>query len=215
MRSCGFPDCARNRREPLLTCRAMSRTLGLMRGAMIEGRHLAGEILRGVAVGGRQVGLGVSSRGEIVWKSPRPEVRDLGVSGDDRLVLYRPEQGKPLVVTRAGRSIDAPAGKTVVLRGGDHLRIGGRHVRVHVHGHTNDAHASAPLGEASWEPAAKRLAAVVALTAAAAGCRSRCSSAGVSGERAPEASVSSIDVREAPPIVAPAPLSPSSPRNRK
>ncbi len=171
--------------------------------------------MRCVAVRGRQVGLGLSSRGEIVWKSPRPDVCDLCVSVDGLLVLYRPEQGPPVVVTRAGRSLDVPVGKPVLLRSGDHLRMGGRQLRVHVHGNTHEVHAPTPLHDASWGPAAKKLAAVVAVTAAAAGCRSGCSSLGASGERDPDASVPSIDVREAPPAVAPPPSPSSSSGNRK
>jgi len=106
--------------------------------------------MRCVAVRSRQVGLGLSSRGEIVWKSPRPDVCDLCVSVDGLLVLYRPEQGPPVVVTRAGRSLDVPVGKPVLRRSGDHLRMGGRQLRVHVHGHTHEVHAPTPIHDASW-----------------------------------------------------------------
>ncbi len=126
--------------------------------------------LRCVAVSGRQPGLRLNERGEVLWQGEEEAV-ELWVSADERLVLYRPEGSAATTVRRGERSLAAPAGKPVILIDQDELEIGERRLRVHVHGEAPAVHAPSPLAP---EPLSRlvRTAAAVALGSvmAAAGC---------------------------------------------
>jgi hypothetical protein len=144
--------------------------------------------VRCVALRGRQPGLGIDDRGAIAWQSGGRLACELWVSADDQLILLRPEGAPAVRVERAGRSVDAPYGKPVVLLDQDTFQTAGRRFRVHVHGAATSAHAPSPLAD---RHVAARLAATVAIGVAALGCN-RSDSA-----RPP------VEVRETPPIVPP------------
>jgi hypothetical protein len=56
------------------------------------------------------------------------------VSADERLILFRRVGGGPVRVRREHRSLDVPEAKPVVLLDQDRIDVGGRSLRVHVHG---------------------------------------------------------------------------------
>lgn len=141
--------------------------------------------LRCVALVGRQPGLRVDAGGQVVWKASPTSSCELWVSADDRLILYRPAASAPVVLHRAGRSLDIPADKPVVMLDQDSFEVGGRRLRVHVHGEAPAVVAPSPL-----RPTARRtavgVAAAVALSAAAlTGCDGR------------------VEIRETPPEMMP------------
>jgi hypothetical protein len=195
-------------------------------GAGEEGRRY----LRCVAVVGRRPGLRVTSAGAVIWKSDDAVACELWVSGDDKLILYRPAGAPGVVCRRAGRALDVPVGKPVVLLDQDRFDVGEKRLRVHVHGTARVVHEpsflAAPRATSGLPRAA---AAAVALGAAlgAADCKKdkeEPSTAGpvadsAVGERpATDAGLntpvpdvgSDIEIRVAPPMVA-APMEPPPP----
>jgi hypothetical protein len=90
-----------------------------------------------VAVSGREPGLRVDGRGTVLWKSDEGVACELWVSADERLILFRPEGAPPVTVRRAGRSLDVPFGKPVLVIDQDEVDVGGRNLRLHVHGQTD------------------------------------------------------------------------------
>ena len=68
-----------------------------------------------VAVRGDEPGLALDAHGVVLWRSDGPHACELWVSADERLVLVRPAGAPEVRVTRAGRSLDAPEGKPVIL----------------------------------------------------------------------------------------------------
>ncbi|MBI5499047.1 MAG: hypothetical protein HY907_02315 [Deltaproteobacteria bacterium] len=162
----------------------------------LEPRDEGRRYLRCVAVVGRRPGLRVTGAGAVIWRSDDGVACELWVSGDDKLILYRPEGAPAVVCRRAGRSLDVPAGKPVVLLDQDEFDAGGRRLRVHVHGVARVVHEPSFLPvprPASGLP--KAAAAAVALSAAlgAADCK-----------KAKE-EPAEVEVRTEPPMVAPAP----------
>jgi hypothetical protein len=139
--------------------------------------------LRCVALPGRQPGLRVSTQGTVLWKSGDDIACELWVSGDDRLILYRPMGAAPVRVERKKRSLDVPFDKPVVLLDQDTFHVGDRVLRVHMHGTTTAVRAPSPL-PVRKPSTASRVAAVVALGAAVAGCNKN-----------------QIEVRDSPPAV--------------
>jgi hypothetical protein len=211
--------------EPLAIC---IEDLDAIRG---EPRYL-----RCVATVGRQPGLRLDAAGVVRWQSDAGVAAELWVSGDDQLILYRPEGAPGSTVRRAGRAVVAPVGKPVVLRDEDEIDVGGRHLRVHVHGAAPEVVAPSPLpeepgavpltGETASRGSAEggasvfaRAAAALALGAAlgAGGCvevrnnppdmapPQRPRDAGTPAKPGP------IEVRAAPPAVAPMPRPPAPP----
>ncbi|MBI5535715.1 MAG: hypothetical protein HY898_23490 [Deltaproteobacteria bacterium] len=190
--------------------------------------------VRCVAMAGGLPGLRMSFDGSLSWMTEQAAACELWVSGDERLILLRPQDAPPVRVTRAGRSIDAPMSKPVVLVHGDEITIGARSFRVHIHGKAPSVHAPSPLVEPTWGVAAK-VAAVVAMGAAVVGCKpvevrdnppkvtalpepaegnDAASGAPPDAPVAtlPEAAPSGpIEVREAPPIVVPIASTPPKP----
>jgi hypothetical protein len=138
--------------------------------------------LRCVAVVGRQPGLRLDAAGAVLWRDDADVACELWVSGDDQLILYRPDGAAGATVRRAGREVVAPVGKPVVLRDQDEVDVGPRRLRVHVHGPAPEVAAPAPLEVAAPSPlpepaqrssgAVTRAAAALALGAAlgAGGC---------------------------------------------
>lgn len=120
-----------------------------------------------VAVTGRLPGLGINLQGLLGWQAPTPIAAELWVSADERLILFRPTGAPPIRVRRAGRELDAPFEKPVVLLGGDELNLLDRRFKVHVHGFTATVHAPRILIPEPTPPArSSHTAAVVALGAA-------------------------------------------------
>jgi ABC-type glycerol-3-phosphate transport system substrate-binding protein len=87
-----------------------------------------------VALPGRQPGLRLDEAGKVVWQSDDGISCELWVSADERLILYRSQVGIPVTLHRAGRSLDVPCSKPVVVIDQDQIDVGTRHLRVHVHG---------------------------------------------------------------------------------
>ncbi len=131
--------------------------------------HESLRYLRCVAVHGLGRGLSILPGGEVAWNSEAPSQAQIWVSGDGRLIFFRPE-GAPdwAQVHRGGRSVDVPDGKPVVLLDGDYLVVPGFCFRLHVHGPAGVLHEPAYLDHA--EPAGQtrsRLAAAGAIAMSA------------------------------------------------
>lgn len=128
--------------------------------------------LRCTALVGRAPGLRLDDAGGVRWLAEGAPACELWVSADDRLILYRPQGSGPIVVRRAHRSLDVPPEKPVVLLDKDELDLGGRRLRVHVHGIAPRVHPPEFLRTAGSRLPSKA-AAALALGAAlgAADCR--------------------------------------------
>jgi hypothetical protein len=160
----------------------------------LEPRPGAPRYLRCVAAVGRQPGLRLDAVGAVLWRSDVGVAAELWVSGDDQLILFRPDGAPPSTVRRAGREVVAPVGKPVVLRDQDELEVGGRHVRVHVHGPAPEVAAPAPLPvEPAVQPVTDGGPGVLARAAAALALGAALGAGGC------------IQVRQNPPDMAPAP----------
>ena len=123
---------------------------------------------------GLRPGLSVDNRGTTRWLIEGEVAFQLFVTADDRLALYRAAGGAAVQVRRAGRTLDAPCEKPVILRHEDELLIAGRRFRVHTHGRI--AKAFAPyyfkehLRSAGRVAAAFALGATLSATAGGVGC---------------------------------------------
>ncbi len=124
---------------------------------------------RCVAVSGAEQGLGMSAQGEVLWRSGQPLAFELWVSADEKLILLRPAAAPPIRMARAGRFLDVPFGKPVVLLDQDEFTVAGRCFRLHVHGPAEQVHPPEPFAPRGISEVVKIVAAV-ALGAAAAGC---------------------------------------------
>ncbi|MFH2004978.1 MAG: hypothetical protein ABI333_00195 [bacterium] len=98
--------------------------------------------VRCVALPGGEPGLALDREGAVQWMVEQPEHFGLWVTGDNQLALLRGAKAGPATVQRAGRAVEAPVGKPVILLDQDELIIDGRRLRLHVHGET----------DAVWEP---------------------------------------------------------------
>jgi hypothetical protein len=182
------------------------------------------QFMRCVAIAGRQPGLGLDQAGSVVWQDPQHTTSELWVSADNCLILYRPAGVPPFLVHRAGRSLDVPFGKPVVVVDQDEITIGGIRLRLHVHGLAPVVAAPSPLPpEPSLVGRMARAAAVVALgSVAATGCidvRDKPPEPTAQGSETnnpievrpqppappvpttPKASTNAIEVRERPPAI--------------
>jgi hypothetical protein len=90
--------------------------------------------VRCVALVGRQPGLRLDEAGRVVWRSDDGAFCELWVSADGRLALYRQEGMGRVTLHRAGRSLDLPYVKPVIVIDQDRIDVGSRRLRVHVHG---------------------------------------------------------------------------------
>jgi hypothetical protein len=130
--------------------------------------------VRCVALVGRQPGLRLDEAGRVVWRSEEGTACELWVSADGRLVLYRQEGMGRVTLHRAGRSLDVPCAKPVIVADKDRIDVGARRLRVHVHGEAPVVAAPSPL--ASRQRPFGRLAqavttaAVIGAVVAAGGC---------------------------------------------
>jgi len=154
----------------------------------LEARPGEPRYVRCVAIPGRQPGLRLDTGGEVLWKTDDDVACELWVSADDRLILYRPEGADAVTVSRAGRSLDVPFGKPVVLIDQDGIAVGGRQLRVHVHGEAPAVSAPSVLAPQQGALSGLARAAAVAATISAAAVAGGC------GDK--------IDVRDQPPAVA-------------
>lgn len=125
--------------------------------------------IRCVALPGGEPGLALDRAGLVRWRSDESTDVGLWVSADGQLVLLRGAEAGTVVVSRAGRALDAPAGKPVVLRDQDLLELAGRTLRVHVHGVAAEIRAPERLSLRSVKEVARATAAALALTAAVGG----------------------------------------------
>ncbi len=144
------------------------------------------------AVAGREEGLGLGPDGDVLWKGPVPPACELWVSMDECLILYRRDGAPPVTVTRAGRGLRVPPEKPVVLLAGDEIAIGARRLRVHIHGPAPAVRAPAPV---QVEPVSRPPARSARAAAAAAALGSL-------------AAAGAVEVRDAPPKIAPPPPPP-------
>ncbi len=119
-----------------------------------------------VAISGAEPGLGLDARAQSLWKRRQGLVCELWVTQDERLALLRPQGAPAVTVRRAGRSLEVPFDKPVLLLDQDQLELDGRRVRIHVHGQ------AAVITPPSWlaveEPHTSRFGAVARTAAAAA-----------------------------------------------
>lgn len=152
----------------------------------------AARFIRCVALVGRQPGLRLGADGEPLWQTDDPVTAELWVSGDERLILYRPAGAPPLTLSRANRALDVPEAKPVVAIDQDEVALGGCRLRLHVHGPARAVAAPSPLpeGGVAARGVLARAAAVAIGTAVAAGCN--------------------VEVRTSPPYVAPDPPPPEA-----
>jgi len=122
--------------------------------------------IRCVALPGGDPGLALDSAGSVRWMPDRPADYGLWVSDDDRLVLLRGEGAGPVTVARAGRSVEAPIGKPVVLLDQDLVLVNGRRLRIHIHGTTEAVYEPEPLTGRALARMARAAATALALGAA-------------------------------------------------
>lgn len=133
----------------------------------LDGPRGSGRYMTCVAVRGGDPGLGVDRHGKVAWRLEQGLACELWVSADEQLILLRPEGAPSVRVTRAGRALDAPFGKPVVLLDQDCVETAGRRFRVHVHGVTGEVVAPAPFAESH---AVGKVAVAVAMGVAAMSC---------------------------------------------
>jgi hypothetical protein len=149
--------------------------------------------IRCVALPGGEPGLALDRDGVVRWMPDPPADYGLWVSADDQLILLRSPDAGAITVSRAGRSLEAPAAMPVVLLDQDLLQLDGRELRVHVHGVAEEVHAPERLSGSALALAARATAAALALSAAVG-------LAGAAG-RPSLAAPPPIEVRTRPPVM--------------
>ena len=161
--------------------------------------------IRCVALPGGVPGLALDQEGILRWMPEGPEAYGLWVSADDRLMLLRAEGARPVTVERGSRSVEAPVGKPVVLLDQDLLRLGGRRLRVHVHGVAQEVRPPERLSLS----ALARLARAAAMATMALGGAATAAAAAPGADPSARAPVLQepppIEVRVRPPKPAPPP----------
>ncbi len=160
----------------------------------------AGKFLRCVAVAGREPGLRVDSKGDVLWKSDEAVACELWVSADEKLILYRPDGARAVTLHRAGRSLDVPFGKPVVVIDRDEVDVGERRLRIHVHGDAPAVAAPSPFApeKSTLGKLARAAAAAAVIGAGVGGCNTKNI---VVRDGPPTPPPPPIDVRESPPLV--------------
>lgn len=155
--------------------------------------------LQCVALVGDHLGLRIDSSGEVQWQPERDaKLVELCVSYDERLILYRQPDAAPVLLQREGRSLEVPVEKPVVVLDQDQLVVGGRDLRIHVHG---EAPAVAPP---SWFPVEEPRRSASNLLRATATALALGIAVGAGG------CTKKIEVRDDPPKVAPPPTKPDA-----
>lgn len=157
--------------------------------------------LQCVALVGDHSGLRIDHQGEIRWQ-PEHEERlvELCVSYDERLLLYRQPDAASVLLLREGRSLEVPAEKPVVLLDGDQLNVGGRSLRIHVHGEAPEV-APPSWFEVEVEEPSRSSSSLLRATATALALGIAVGAGGCTKK---------IEVRDDPPKVAPPPTKPDT-----
>jgi hypothetical protein len=134
----------------------------------------AGKYLRCVAMPGRQPGLRLDGAGRVLWRSDDGASCELWVTADGRLALYRQAGMGRVTLRRAGRSLEVPSAKPVIVVDQDRVDVGERRLRVHVHGEAQAVAAPSPLPSRPRRPGrlaqAVTTAAIIGAVATAGGC---------------------------------------------
>ncbi len=157
--------------------------------------------LRCCALVGRQPGLIVATDGQVLWQTDVPRFCELWVSGDHKLICFRPT-GAPggARVHRAGREVALEEGKPVVVMDGDYLLLPGLCYRLHVHGPTGGATEPSYFGHE--EPAGSTLARFAAAGVIAIGTLSAAACGKPPAEEKGR-TIEPVEVRTRPPDVSP------------
>jgi hypothetical protein len=158
-------------------------------------KHELSRFTQCVAVAGAEPGLGLDRRGKVLWQKARVTGCELWVSLDERLMLLRPEGAVPVTVRRAGRSLEVPFDKPVVMLDQDLVELGGKQLRLHFHGEIDDVFAPTPypLKDTGVGKVVRVAAAAVAIgMAAGPGCGD--------GQPAPTASGETLEPTTPPPV---------------
>jgi len=142
----------------------------------------ASQFTRCTAIAGGRPGLRVGSRGDVLWQGEDEDDIECGiaceiwVSSDEKLILFRPEGASAVALHRAGRSLDVPRGKPVLVIDRDEIDLGAHRLRLHVHGEASEVTAPSlfipetkPLGIIGKAAAAVALGSAMA----AGGCSSK------------------------------------------
>lgn len=137
----------------------------------LDQRSRADRYMCCVATPGYDVALGLDVHGDVVWRDDVHLAYELWVSADQQLMVVRRAGTPPIEVFRAGRSLSLPFDKPVILIDCDRLTIGSRSVRVHVHGPTEAVQPPEPLATERSGRSVAALAAAVAISASAIGCK--------------------------------------------
>jgi hypothetical protein len=132
--------------------------------------------LQCVAIPGDSPGLAIDDRGVVRWKAELDRASEIFVSADDRLILFRRQGAAEIVLRRAGRSLDVPVEKPVVLLDQDRAEIHGRVLRIHVHGTAPHLEAPSyykpePLATGSGAKAAAAAALALGVAMGLGGCK--------------------------------------------
>ncbi len=192
----------------------------------LNARSGASRYLRCVALPGRQPGLRLDKSGQVLWQRDDVVACELWVSADDRLILYRQEGMAPVTLQRAGRSLEVPYARPVVVIDQDQITIGRRRLRLHIHGVAPavSAPSALPAGPGPIHRLAQAATAAALLGAAmtVGGCEVATPTIEVR-TAPPEPTqevmvptdtptlVPTIEVRDAPPAVMPVDITPESP----
>ncbi|MBI5535689.1 MAG: hypothetical protein HY898_23360 [Deltaproteobacteria bacterium] len=145
--------------------------------------------VRCVALGGAGPGLALDARGAIVWMQSTGIACALRMSRDGQLLAVRSRDALSVHVHRAGRSLEAPCDKPVVLLAGDEIEIAQARWRIHLHGPAAEIHPPRLLSPRRWVAMAAMATAVVA------GCKTD-ATGGVDGQ-APDAALADAALSDA------------------
>jgi hypothetical protein len=126
---------------------------------------------------------------------------EIWVSSDQRLIAWRPAGAPTVRLERAGRGLDLPEEKPVVMLDQDELRLKALVFRMHVHGVTDQVHEPRPL---RLGQRAATVAAALAIGVSAVECGP---SDSVEGDGAPPPPATAIERAPATPRGVPSPPS--------
>lgn len=174
----------------------------------------ARRFLQCTALADGEPGLALDDRGAALWRSAREEAAcALVVAADGRLTLHHSAHAAALRLRRSGRELLVGAEHRVVLLDQDELTIGGRRLRLHVHGAAPEGASPAWIRAEPQAPpgltARSRIATATALALGAAIGTTGCQ--GASAEPPPQP----LQVRVRPPRVAPRPRPDAGPGQRE
>jgi hypothetical protein len=129
-----------------------------------------GRFVQCVAVAGGLPGLSLDARGQPCWGETQACACAIWVTADERLALLRPAGAPALTLRRERRVLQVPEEKPVFLVQGDELDIGGRSLRLHLHGPTQAVRPPAPLEARPARRLPARTAGLVAASALVVRC---------------------------------------------